>query len=89
MPPNLSVKLLIVDDHPLFRQGVRSALSIYDDIEIVADTSSGEDAIAWLTSTISSFTERLGGMEAAPFLESQANAGRLRLDRSVEHIQRR
>ena len=26
MPPNLSVKLLIVDDHPLFRQGVRSAL---------------------------------------------------------------
>ena len=49
MPPNLSVKLLIVDDHPLFRQGVRSALSIYDDIEIVADASSGEDAIAWLT----------------------------------------
>jgi len=50
MPPNLSVKLLIVDDHPLFRQGVRSALSIYDDIEIVADASTGEDAIAWLTS---------------------------------------
>src|SRR6185503_3113865 len=48
MPPNLSVKLLIVDDHPLFRQGVRSALSIYDDIEIVADTSSGEEAITWL-----------------------------------------
>jgi DNA-binding NarL/FixJ family response regulator len=48
MPPNLSVKLLIVDDHPLFRQGVRSALSIYDDIEIVADVSSGEDAITWL-----------------------------------------
>ena len=50
MPPNLSVKLLIVDDHPLFRQGVRSALSIYDDIEIVADASTGEEAIAWLTS---------------------------------------
>lgn len=49
MPPNLSVKLLIVDDHPLFRQGVRSALSIYEDIEIVADASSGEEAIAWLT----------------------------------------
>src|SRR6186997_3689466 len=49
MPPNLSVKLLIVDDHPLFRQGVRSALSVYDDIEIVADASSGEEAIAWLT----------------------------------------
>jgi len=49
MPPNLSVKLLIVDDHPLFRQGVRSALSAYDDIDVVADASSGEDAIAWLS----------------------------------------
>ena len=48
MPPNLSVKLLIVDDHPLFRQGVRSALSVYDDIDVVADASSGEDAVEWL-----------------------------------------
>lgn len=48
MPPNLSVKLLIVDDHPLFRQGVRSALSAYDDIDVVADASSGEDAVEWL-----------------------------------------
>jgi DNA-binding NarL/FixJ family response regulator len=50
MPPNLSVKLLIVDDHPLFRQGVRSALTVYDDIDVVADASSGEDAVDWLTS---------------------------------------
>lgn len=48
MPPNVSVKLLIVDDHPLFRQGVRSALGIYEDITIVAESSSGEDALAWL-----------------------------------------
>ena len=48
MPPNLSVKLLIVDDHPLFRQGVRSALSAYDDIDVVADAASGEDALDWL-----------------------------------------
>jgi DNA-binding NarL/FixJ family response regulator len=49
MPPNLSVKLLIVDDHPLFRQGVRSALSAYDDIDVVADASSGEEALMWLS----------------------------------------
>lgn len=48
MPPNLSVKLLIVDDHPLFRQGVRSALSSYGDIDVVADASSGELALEWL-----------------------------------------
>jgi len=48
VPPNVSVKLLIVDDHPLFRQGVRSALSIYDEIDIVFEASSGEDALSWL-----------------------------------------
>jgi two-component system response regulator DegU len=49
VPPNVSVKLLIVDDHPLFRQGVRFALATYDDIHVAAEASSGEDALAWLT----------------------------------------
>ncbi len=51
MPPYASVKLLIVDDHPLFRQGVRWSLSTYDDITIVAEASSGEDALQWLSET--------------------------------------
>ena len=51
MPPHLSIKLLIVDAHPLFRQGVRPALSAYDDIDVVADQPSGEDALAWLITT--------------------------------------
>ncbi len=50
MPPNLSVKLLIVDDHPLFRQGVRAALSVHDDITVVAEASSGEEALQWIES---------------------------------------
>ena len=48
MPPHLSIKLLIVDDHPLFRQGVRSALASYDDIDVVADVASAEEALEWL-----------------------------------------
>lgn len=48
MPPNLSIKLLIVDDHPLFRQGVRAALSAYDDISVIAEAASGEEALRWL-----------------------------------------
>jgi DNA-binding NarL/FixJ family response regulator len=48
MPAYIPVKLLLVDDHPLFRQGVRAALSIYDDIHIVAEASTGEDALSWL-----------------------------------------
>jgi len=49
VPPNVSVKLLIVDDHPLFRQGVRFALASYEDINVVSEASNGEDALAWLT----------------------------------------
>lgn len=48
MPPNVSVKLLLVDDHPLFRQGVRSALSVYEDVKILAEFSTGEDVLGWL-----------------------------------------
>ncbi|MBC8161887.1 MAG: response regulator transcription factor [Roseiflexaceae bacterium] len=51
MPPNTTVRLLIVDDHPLFRQGLRFALTVYDDISIVYETASGEDAIDWLNAT--------------------------------------
>ncbi|RMD77361.1 MAG: DNA-binding response regulator, partial [Chloroflexi bacterium] len=41
-------KLLIVDDHPLFRQGVRWALSHEPGIQIVGETANGEEALRWL-----------------------------------------
>lgn len=48
MPPNATIRLLIVDDHPLFRQGVRWALASEDDINIVGEAASGEAALEWL-----------------------------------------
>ncbi len=48
MPPYPSIRLLIVDDHPLFRQGVRWALASEEDISIVAEAASGEEALEWL-----------------------------------------
>lgn len=48
MPPHASIKLLIVDDHPLFRQGVRWALASEDDITIVGEAASGEAALELL-----------------------------------------
>ncbi len=48
MPSHPTVKLMIVDDHPLFRQGVRAALSIYNDLTIIGEASSGEEALAWI-----------------------------------------
>jgi two-component system, NarL family, response regulator DegU len=54
MPANPTIKLLLVDDHPLFRQGVRAALSVYDEIHVVAEAASGEEGIAWLERAIPS-----------------------------------
>jgi DNA-binding NarL/FixJ family response regulator len=48
MSPHTPIKLLLVDDHPLFRQGVRWALGSEDDVTIVGEAASGEDALAWL-----------------------------------------
>jgi two-component system NarL family response regulator len=43
--PPLS-RVMIVDDHPMVAQGVQSILETYDDLEVVATLSSGQEAIA-------------------------------------------
>lgn len=48
MAPSVPIKLLIVDDHPLFRQGVRWALAGEEDLTIVGEAASGEAALTWL-----------------------------------------
>jgi DNA-binding NarL/FixJ family response regulator len=44
------VNLLIVDDHPLFRQGVVDALSIEQGMNIIGQASNGEDALGMIRS---------------------------------------
>jgi two-component system, LytTR family, response regulator len=39
------LRLLIVDDEPLIRKGLRDALSAFSDIEVVEECGSGEEAI--------------------------------------------
>jgi DNA-binding NarL/FixJ family response regulator len=41
-----SINILVVDDHPLFRQGVVSSLETVPDFKVVGETSSGEEALA-------------------------------------------
>jgi len=38
-------RIVIVDDHPLFRQGVADSLSLEDDFDIVGQAESGESAM--------------------------------------------
>ena len=54
MPPYVTVKLLIVDDHPSFRQGVRAALTAEHEVYVVGEAASAEAALEWLGSITSS-----------------------------------
>jgi len=40
------ITLLVVDDHPLFRQGVVDALSLEPDMSVVGQASNGEDGLS-------------------------------------------
>ncbi len=46
-----SINLLIVDDHPLFRQGVRWSLNDEQDISVVGESASAEDALEFMNVT--------------------------------------
>ena len=39
------IKLMIVEDHELFRTGITNILAAVSDVEVVAETASGEEAI--------------------------------------------
>ena len=39
------IKVLVVDDHAILRDGIRALLSLHDDIEIVGEASEGKEAI--------------------------------------------
>jgi DNA-binding NarL/FixJ family response regulator len=41
-----TLKVLIADDHPLMLQGIRRALEASDDIDVVGEARSGEEALA-------------------------------------------
>ncbi len=39
------IRVMIVDDHPVTRDGLRAAMSASNDVEIIGEASSGEEAI--------------------------------------------
>jgi DNA-binding NarL/FixJ family response regulator len=39
------VKVLIVDDHAILREGVRALLKLHDDLEVVGEASNGQQAL--------------------------------------------
>jgi DNA-binding NarL/FixJ family response regulator len=50
-PVSRTRRIVIVDDHTLFREGLRTILEMEDDIEVVADAETAEDVVelVWRT----------------------------------------
>ena len=40
------IKVMIVDDHTLFRQGLRKVLECYEEVQVIGEASDGKEAIA-------------------------------------------
>ncbi|MBU2534921.1 MAG: response regulator transcription factor [Chloroflexota bacterium] len=39
------IKILLVDDHAIMRDGIKALLGIYDDIEVIGEASAGREAL--------------------------------------------
>jgi NarL family two-component system response regulator LiaR len=47
-----TIKVLLVDDHPLIRTGLMGILELYDELEVVGAVATGEEALALCASTM-------------------------------------
>ena len=48
MTDNKTIKVMIVDDHPIVRDGMKNMLMVFDDLEFTAEAENGRAALAGL-----------------------------------------
>ncbi|MBF5045529.1 response regulator transcription factor [Aggregicoccus sp. 17bor-14] len=66
-------RVLLVDDHPLVRQGIRSLLELTPDLQVVGEASDGAEALALIASLdpdVTLLDVRMPGMDGLAVLRS-------------------
>lgn len=51
MNPSLQHRILLVDDHPMMRRGIRQMLELEDDFNVVGEANHGEEALSLIEPT--------------------------------------
>jgi DNA-binding NarL/FixJ family response regulator len=47
-PPHTTIRLIVADDHALFRQGLRSLLALHRELEVVAEVHRASELLSTL-----------------------------------------
>lgn len=69
------ISVLLVDDHPIVRNGVKAYLDTQDDIEVIGEASSGEEAIEFVKNNLPDVVlmdllmEGMNGVEATKIIK--------------------
>ena len=65
------ITILVVDDHDLLREGVSSCLAAFEDLEVIGESSSGEDGLAAAVLTLVLVTVHLGCLAISKLTEAR------------------
>ncbi|WP_293576245.1 response regulator transcription factor [Phaeobacter sp.] len=77
------IRVMIVDDHPMVAEGIQSILESYDDIEVVASASNGDEAVQQCRTLnpdvilMDLNMPKLGGLSATEIILEQSPATRI------------
>jgi two-component system nitrate/nitrite response regulator NarL len=77
-PLEKKIRLLVVDDHPLMQEGLRSALAKYQFLEIAGEASNGEEAVRKAKELMADVVlmdinmPRMNGLEATELMRREA-----------------
>jgi DNA-binding NarL/FixJ family response regulator len=75
--PNVKIRVLLADDHPVVRAGVRSLLSKNEHMEIVGEAADGREAISKVRELhpdvvfMDTYMPRMSGLDATKLLNQQ------------------